>query len=393
MTLLLVLLALQDPEPPKPQPKHKISPKLSIEEKDGLWRFRVKGTTDLPDGTVLKLRAFALELVTIMGESRKDEEGLSYTRERWYTLAKVKDGAFDEVLFSSPRKPFSLEYRGRAYYEKEHQDEALAAKIGDEDFTGEQDIVFGDPKNIDAELSASAKDIAADLELVQKLFVELKNTFARHRETYDPAAWKTWKKGWWEQVAKLKAKNETRWELWAAWVERQGRFRLSDFYSMFEYLVDEECSKFLDEKDERALAQAQRTLGSFMDHYEQARELVGLDAPFELERVGQQSRRYAKAAAALRALVESKDAGRWSREGPALAAAAKEAILQLASQKLVPRRGYSHVVRVADSFARLLPLAEDAAAGRGLDAWKKNADEHDAAWKAFVDYAQVKLEQ
>jgi hypothetical protein len=317
-----------------------------------------------------------------MGEQREDEEGLSYKKGQWFKNTRVKNGKFDEIVFDTSRRPFSLKYRGRAYYEKDQQDEGVAEKIGGDDFDSSCDLRFGDPKNLDAELKASAKDIAADLDVVQRLFTELKTRFAGQRAKYDEKTWKAWKKDWYSRVEKVREKNNDRWELWAAWVERQGRFRIDGFCDMFRWLLEDDCSAFLEQGDEKALEAAQRSMDAFSARFEEAREIVGLDAPFEVEKVGDQVRRYA---AAMKEVVRAAEAKSWdSADGPR--STAREAILALSTQKLVPRRGYEHVVRLGAAFMAVLELGSKA----GGDAWRKAVDEHDAALKNFMNYAQIK---
>jgi hypothetical protein len=370
-------------DPPPPQPKHKIEIKLTIEPAGERWHFRLSGSTDLPDEVTIKLRVFAIEIVTVLGESREEEEGLTYKPGQWFKTIHPKNGKFDEVAFDTPRKPYSLPYRGRAYYEVEGQDEELAKKIADQDFSAKHDLAFGDPKAFDAELRESAKSIAADLDVVQRLFTDLKNSFTLQRATFDPKVWADFKKDWTARVQKLREKNDDRWELWAAWVERQGRFRIDGFCDTFRYLLEDECAAFLEKGDADALVLAQRTIDSFSARFEEAREIVGLDAPFEIEKVTAITKRYAQAIDALKKLGGKEWPG-----GDGHRATARDAILSLSDQKLVPRRGYERVVRLAGAWLKLQETGPDAASKP--EAWKKAVDEHDAALRDFMNYAQIK---
>ncbi len=378
---VLGLLLFQDP-PPKP-PKHKIEVKLAIEPADKRWQFRISGTTDLPDKTVLRLRVFAIEVVTIMGESREEEEGLCYRGGAWYKDVTLKGGKFSEIVFDTAHKPYSLRYRGRAFYDTESQDEELAKTIGDESFSAKDDVAWGDPKNFDAELREAAKSIADDLDVIQRLFSEVKNMFSSQRARYVAKDWLGWKKEFLARVDKLRAKNDERWELWAAWVERQGRFRVTDFCEMLKYLVEDECAAVLEKGDEEALKSAQQTISRFPERFEEAREVVGLDAPFDIETVTAVTKRYAAAVEAVK-----KTAGADWDKGAESRGAARDAILRLSDQKLVPRRGYERVVRVAGSLTRLLELGPDAASKP--DAWKRAVTVHDEALRDFMNYAQIK---
>ena len=383
LSLLISLLAavLQDP-PPKP-PKHKIDVKLAIEQVEKRWQFRVSGTTDLPDNAVLRLRVFAVEVVTVMGESREEEEGLAYRGGAWYKDVKLKGGKFNEIVFDTPHKPYSLRYRGRAFYETESQDEELANTIGDDSFSGKDDVPWGDPKNFDAELREAAKSIADDLEVIQRLYSEVKNMFGSQRTHYVAKDWLGWKKDFLDRVDKLHAKNEERWELWAAWVERQGRFRVSDFCELFKYLVEEECAAFLEKGEAEALKAAQETMSRFPASFEEAREVVGLDAPFDVETVTAVTKRYAAAVDAVKKIAGSE----WEK-GAESRTDARDAILRLSDQKLVPRRGYERVVRIAGALTRILELGADASSKP--DAWKRAVAEHDEALRDFMNYAQIK---
>src|SRR5262245_35596019 len=76
---------LQDVPEVKGPSKHKVDAKLSVDQKDGQWQFRVAGTTDLPEGTSLKARLYVVDVIlTPRGERQEDEEQLSSRRDRLF---------------------------------------------------------------------------------------------------------------------------------------------------------------------------------------------------------------------------------------------------------------------------------------------------------------------
>ena len=85
MVLLLAAPVAAQQDPPKKPEKFKTEFVLKIEGPDPAWAFVVEGTTDLPDGAVLKARLFAVDLVDdFKGGKREDEESLIHEgREAW----------------------------------------------------------------------------------------------------------------------------------------------------------------------------------------------------------------------------------------------------------------------------------------------------------------------
>ena len=83
--LWLALRMKTDPLPPLPPPSivsHPIEPFLEVREESGLFRFRVTGSADVPAGTVLRARLFAVEAVSDFRRGvREDEEPLVYEEE------------------------------------------------------------------------------------------------------------------------------------------------------------------------------------------------------------------------------------------------------------------------------------------------------------------------
>ncbi len=386
-----LLVALQDEDEKPYQPKHKIDVTLSLAEKDGVWRFSVKGTTDLPDDVLMRARVYALEEVDdFKGGKRIDEEGLSSRMDRVYHEWTLKAGKFEETVFESRRRPYSLAYRARVFYDPEKQDAAMAKKVGEEkEFSFHGDLRRGAEADLDRELKETLKELSAELDVVHTLFREFKAAFMEQQKKYDEKAWKKWSTLWLERVRDVRERNEERWLLWAVWLERQGRFRIEGFCDRFDRMA-EECTAAL-KGDEDALASLQRGFEYFLVYFDEAREVMGIDTPFDPETLGAQLVPYAEAFKRLREIVEANDRASWDKDSEGLRGRARSALLALGSAKLIPRRGYERVLALSDAFLKFVDESEKAMAGKGNGGrLKELLKDHDGRLRDFREYAGIK---
>ena len=359
---------------PQDPPKHKIVPKLTVEERaGGTWVFRVTGTTDLPDGVILKARIFAVDIVDLISGRSEDEQELE---SKSWTI-EVKDGAFDEETFVSSRRPFPVPLRAIVAYQRRDQDGPLARKIGDPDFAVKTDTRVGDPKELETDLRTSARDLYADLVKIRALVLELQTSFTRLREKNDAKAWSAFVKSWYGRVRRLAEGNEARWDVWICWIEKQGRMRVGGFCDRLGK-ISSECSSWF-EGDKKSLERVRAYFTESMEVLEEAFELPGLEIPYDTARVTKELKAYVEAVEALRAIP--RDA--WAARAPALLARARGTLLALSDRKVVPRRGYELVTALADRFDQLARAAES-----GADLGK-TMEEHDAALRALRSAAQV----
>lgn len=390
----LVPPALQDDDEPKGPARHKIAAELSIEEREGRWIFRVAGTTDLPDGTELKARISLLErLVDAKGRIRVDEEAVSHRKSGAVHRIGVAKGAFDEICFTAPRRPFSFEYRVRLAYDRQEQKAAVADAAGEEDFEVRFDRRFGTPEDLENELRASSRELAADLDLLLKLFHDLKARFAEQRAKHDPEAWKEWLRHWTAKVEIVDDRNDERWDLFAVWIERQGGFCIETLCDLLGEMAVRDCGAFL-AGNAAALPEAQRSFDGFMREYEKAREIAGLDAPFDTVQVGLEVGRLQEAAEGLQAIADRRDAKEWAERAPALKAQGRTALLRLSAQQMVPRRAYDLLVSLGESWSALVAasarMAEAAPSEADAAELGKRRKDFAAQVASFREYAGLK---
>ncbi len=371
MTLAAFLLLLACPERAcamrarvegliQQQPKHKIEPKLTIEPTSAGARFRVTGTTDLPDGVILKFKIYAV-----------DEEVWDLKTETW--TGKVKESAFDVACLELQRQPLSLTYRAIVSYKPLAQDGAVARAVGDPAFEAKVDLVVGTPEKLTQELRASAKQLYDDLVRTREILTELNATFARQRQKHDPAAWAAWLKEWTPKVRAMAEANDKRYDVWAAWIEKQGHIKIGAFCQWLTQMADG-CTAFLG-GEAAALERVRKDLAAMMDSLETAFELPGLELPFNLEALAAQLRTYGEAITALKAL--SKES--WAEKSPVHRGTARGVLLQISNRKVVPRRYYELVETLA---ARFDALCRTLAEGAGIEPAAREHDEALAALRA-----------
>jgi hypothetical protein len=390
--LLLALSALagQDkPAPPPYVPKHKLTAKLSIEEGEGQWRFIVEGTSDLPDGVVLRARAYALDEVTDhRGGTFLDEEGLSARAGRSHHDFELRGGSFRETVYESRREPFSLPYRVKVFYLPEEQRPDVAAKVADkQSFHALHDLRRGTEKDFEREVKMAAKELSLELDLVERLYRDFKAQWLAQEKKKDLAAWKAWSPDWLKRVSAIAANNEERWSLWVAWLERQGKMRVDAFCKRFVDLHRD--AEELLKGDPDMLERVQEGMQGFPAKLEEDREWLGVDVPTERDAILGHVAPYAEAVARLRAIAEKRDAAAWKSEAEPLRAKARAQLLALSSRKLIPRRGYERVASISALFLRLFDLAEKTAAGGDAPELEALWKEHDAKLRDFREYAGI----
>jgi hypothetical protein len=394
LSLLAALALLQDPEDKPYQPKHKLEFKLTLEKNDGSWQFVVEGTSDLPDDVNLRARVYALEEVDdFRGGKRLDEEVVSTKLDRNYHDFTLKGGKFREVAYECKRTPYSLRYRAKVFYLMDEQQDEIARRVLDKkDFSAHADIRRGTDADFDRELKETLKELSGELEVVNKLYKEFKAEFLAQQKKWDEKAWTKWTKDWLARIQDVRDRNEERWLLWAVWLERQGKFRIEGFCDRFLQLAQEAPEALKGDKD--TLERLQLSLQNFLLAFDETREVIGIEAPFDPEAVGTQLAPYAEVVARIRAIVGKSDRDAWSKEGETLRTRAREALLTLSTQKLLPRRGYERILAISQLFLELHPLADRLLAGKpGPDDAARLAQvlkDHDRKLVEFREYAGLK---
>lgn len=387
--LLSALILGQELEKPPPGPqKARISAKLSIEQEGSEWRFRVDGTTDLPDGAKLKSKLYVLEEVeNFRGGKRIDETAVDY--ESRPVEIVVKAGKFDGVIFTTARQPYSLRYRAKMTFDPEGQEEEVAEKVDEKLFTIFAEHRRGNDEAFVMEVDGAQKELAADMESLLSIFRELKKQLMPWIAKPDKPAYLAWYKGIRERLDGIEERNQQRFSIWAVWIEYQGKMRIT---RLGEWIVRicREFETYMDgpaEGREEQLKLIRGLLEDFLPSYEESREVLGIDTPWDPETVGAIVREYERSVAAIREAAASEAA--WKEKSGPARDQARRCLMKLVGEKLIPRRAYDRVT----SLAGLL-LETAAAAGRaasGAEGAKAELEEkskaHDEKLKEFKRYA------
>ena len=417
-TLLLLLLApagafAQEPpkEGAKEPPKFKLEYKLVLEETAPKWTFSIEGTTDLPDGVAIKARLLVLEEVDdFRGGKRIDEEPMIQEGRGWLLLT-FRGGKFKETLLATARKPYSLWYRARLTYDPDVQEPAIMDKVGETTYTFDKDLHLGTPKDFERELAATAKELGVEMEGILSIFRDLRSRFQAWTRAPDPAAFKEWKKGLDAKLEDLRKRNADRFSIWAAWLERQAKFRVDSFCDRFEWLCKDfedwlakkarvdalskdpkknalELRDLRDEEQDRQL-RIVHGLDGFLAYFEESREALGIDTPTDPEAVGAILKDYEAAVEDLIALGEKRDAEAWNARSPEARAKARKGLMRLAGPNLLPRRAYDRVLELLEKFGELSAVLDKAAGGAEAPV-AASVESHRKLIADFRKYAGIK---
>ena len=388
---VLILLSLSLPglaEGRQDDAKWKADFTLSLVERDGKWIFIVDGTTNIPPETRLRARVYALELFSDFKEGeREDDEPLVWEDEGGQPGFKVFSpvgGKFHEEVYAFVRKPYSIRYRAKVLYVPRDQTDAVTLKVGDDDFYRKADLRVGTDKDYEKELLARVQETADDLAAIEKLYGDLADQYKAARQPGGKDAWKKWKEPWAEKIEAMTKRNEQRYSLWAVWMERQAKMRIGGMCELMRRIGNAADEQFDEgaKNDERI----QEMLKGFHDYYEEAIEVIGINAPLDIRTVGPLLTAYEKAIAPLRAWVQKPEG-----DPVAVLRAARRdglgALLELVNLLQNRRRGYLYLNEISARFTKLLELFDPKPAP---DALRKGMEEHDAALAEFKKFAGIK---
>jgi len=378
--MVLLFWLLQDP--------WKLEFQTSVVETGDGWTFRVEGRTDLPPGTVLRARVYALDEVVDPqnGETIVDEEPLFYGDEAFQDF-EVGDGTLSTRVYSLKRRPYSLRYRVRVIYDPDFQNKDVKSKVGGKEFQKDLDLREGDDAKHAEELKATGRELYDEFVRVKELFEDLKREFASQRKKYDPEAWNRWLDPWMDKLQEVRGRNDDRYMLWTVWLERQGKLRIEGFCMRLPELASD-CREFL-EGNAEVLARAQFKMESFLDYYEEAIEVVGLEMPLDLETIVPALAAYEKQVDRMKAIP----AAEWSKQRVEVKREARQALLTVAGVFERRKKGYYRVNRIMAQFMELFRLADRAAESRDpepAESLRKALESHDLDLHAFKSYAGLK---
>lgn len=388
--LLPGLVPAQDKAPEAPDAKWTAGFALSIVEKDGKWVFRIDGATNLPPDVKLRARIYALETFTDFKEGeREDDEPLvwedDHSQPSYHVFSPEAGGQFHEEVYKFVRKPYSIRYRAKIHYHPRDQDNKITLKVGDDEFFRKADLRFGTDADYALELQERVKEVANDLVAVEKLYGEFVDEYPKFLKAFDAAAWSRWKEPWLERIEEIEKRNDTRYSLWAVWMERQAKMRVGGMCELLaRRMIGAAEGHFL--QDLKTQPRVQELIKGFHDYFEEAIEVIGVNAPLDPRTVGPLLAAYEKAMAPLQAWVaDPKGDGR-----DIVKTARREGIgtlLQLAPLLQNRKRGYLYVNAISVRFSQLLELLDAAPAPEAL---KKGMQEHDAALAEFKKFAGIR---
>jgi hypothetical protein len=377
------------PAPP-PDAKWKADFALSIVEKDGKWVFHIDGVTNFPPEVKLRARIYALETFTDFKEGeREDDEPLVWEDEAgqpsFHLFHAEGGGQFHEDVYKFVRRPYSIRYRAKIHYNPKDQTDAVTLKLGDEEFFRKADLRFGTDAAYAAELRERVKEVADDLVAVEKLYGEVVEAYPKFKKAYDAEAWNRWKTPWLEQLEPIEKRNEHRYSLWAVWMERQAKMRVGGMCELLMRRIINAAEIYF-AGEPKADARVQELFVGFHQYFEEAIEVIGVNAPLDARTVGPLVAAYDKGFGPLRVWINAPRG-----DGADLIRAARReclgSLLTLAPLLQNRKRGYLYVNEISVRFTGLLELLD---AKPSPEVLKKGLDEHDAALAEFKKFAGIK---
>jgi hypothetical protein len=297
--------------------------KLELREENGRHVFRVSGTSNLPAGTPLRVRIFAVESVPDRsGKLREDEEPLvTDDEDRPAARAfRAPSGTFSMGVHSFRRRPYSLHYRARI----EAPGRAFAVELR-----------AGSGADFEAELRARAAEAREDFLALDGVWIQMRRELARQSEHPDAETWHAWSTSWRSRIGESEARNLERFDLWCVMPERRAKMRLGAVAEYLRRTIDDQAAA-LDGDAERA-ARLRERLTRFAAYLDETRDDLGIDA-LDPEVFGPILARYERALAGL----------------PATRGEALTALLECGPPLRDRRRPYALLSDLASSLARFL---------------------------------------
>jgi hypothetical protein len=387
--LVPLLLLGASPGQEAPDAKWKADFTLSIVEKEGKWVFVIDGTTNIPREAKLRSRIYALEVFTDFKEGeREDDEPLVWEDDSGqpsYHSFNAIDGKFHEEVYAFVRKPYSIKYRAKIHYNPRDQNDAVTLRVGDEEFARKADLRWGTDADYARELQERVREVSGDLASLEKLYGEFVEEYPKFLKTFNEAGWSKWKEPWLGRIEEIEKRNDTRYSLWAVWMERQAKMRVGGMCELLaRRMIGASEGHFLQglKTEERV----QELIKGFHDYFEEAIEVIGVNAPLDPRTVGPLVNAYEKAMVPLRAWIADPRS-----DGTAIVKKARRegigALLALAPLLQNRKRGYLYVNSISVRFSQLLELID---AKPTPDALNKGMQDLDEALGEFKKFAGIK---
>jgi hypothetical protein len=396
--LLLSLVSCDCSTPPGPKQenpkdgptaKWKAEFKLTLEEKNKEWVFSIQGSTNVPKEVVLKARVYAVELVNdpVQGQ-REDEEPLIWEDEDIqpaFRRIEHDSGSYREDIYRFKKRPWSILYRARVQYRPRDQDEEVVKKYGEDEWSMGADLRLGTEAEFAEQLKAGLKEATEDLLHLERLYNDLRHHVEAQQAKLDLPEWRRWTAEFTQTIEGIDARNKLRYNLWAVWMERQARMRVDGMVELFRRLIKGYAEQFGADKPD--YTHLQETLEGWHNYFEEAIEVIGIDAPLDIERVGPIVHDYETAFAPLRGWIEK-------TQGPDIRREARRDCLS-ALFKIPPllqnrKRAYRYVNELTARFTGLLEATEAPPTAERSAQVTKALEEHDRALRDFKVFAGIK---
>jgi len=399
LVLVLSLAACDRPIPPPaaaqdnpkegPTVKWKADFKLSLEEKNKEWVFTIQGTTNVPKEVVLKSRVYAVELVNdpVQGK-REDEEPLIWEDEDVqpaFRRVEHDSGTYREEVYHFKKKPWCILYRARVHYRPRDQDEEAVKKYGDDEWSMGADLRVGTEADYAEQLKVGLQEATDDLLRLEKLYGELRRRTEAQKAKLDLPEWRAWTGEFSRTIEEMDGRNKLRYNLWAVWMERQARMRVGGMIELFRRLVRGYTEQLGADKPD--FTRLQEMLEGWHNYFEEAIEVIGIDAPLDIERVGPIVHDYEIAFAPLREWIQKGQGEDVRREARRDCLSALFKVPPLLQNR---KRAYRYVNDLSERFTRLLEATDAPASPERAAKVQKALEEHDGALRDFKAFAGVK---
>ena len=378
---------LQEKPQEAPDAKWKVDFALKIVQKDGKWVFHIDGVTNIPSDVVLRARIYAVEKFKDFKEGeREDEEPLVWEDDggqpAFHVFHAEGGGQLHEDVYAFVRRPWSIYYRAKVHYFPKDQTDKNTLKMGDEDFERKADLRWGDDAAYADELRVRVNEVAKDLVAIEKLYGEFCDRYPGFLKAFDKAAWSQWKEPWLEKIEEIEKRNATSYSLWAVWMERQAKMRVGGMCELLaRRMIGAAEAHFLE--GAKTQERVQELIKGFHDYFEEAIEVIGVNAPLDPRTVGPLIAAYEKALQPLRAWVADPKGAADAVLRP-VRRDALGSLISVAPLLQNRKRGYLYVNAVSVRFTRLLELIDDKPSPEAL---KQGLEEHDAALAEFKKFA------
>lgn len=297
--LLILLVAcdrapavVKPPPPPRPSAPHeappapppapqdnvpKIEPKVELLEDAGRWKFRVSGSTELPDGALLFVKIHYVKI-----DDKGDEEvtSLVHDGKPIEMRTDARDAAFEAVLGDFKRKPYPIWYRAVVSFDPEAQPKEIQKQVDvPRAYSARADIPAAPKETLSPILDEIRASLARDFETVDALYQDLQKQFTSITSgAVDASKWDAWKNTYLDRVQALKDANDLRFEIWAVFLERNGKLRLNGLIALLYDLVGLGSKALASAGDarEKHLVDAKEALDDFKRDYFESINFLGL---------------------------------------------------------------------------------------------------------------------